>query len=140
MGGLLGFLRPGVGEVLGAIRGVVDSLHTSGEEKLRAQVELTKLEMSLQEKILAAETEWAKAQAEVIKSEAGGESWLQRNWRPILMLTFTFIIAWNFVFAPVFSLEAVPVPADMWELLKIGIGGYILGRSAEKVLPTVLKK
>ena len=27
----------------------------------------------------------------------------------------------------------------MWELLKIGMGGYIIGRSAEKIVPELAK-
>jgi hypothetical protein len=30
------------------------------------------------------------------------------------------------------------IPADMWDLLKIGIGGYTIGRSAEKIIPAAI--
>lgn len=133
MGGLLDFLKPAVGEIIRSVGQVIDDLHTSDQEKLEAQLKLAQAEMKFREGLLSAETEWAKTQADVIKAEASGESWLQRNWRPILMLTFTFIVAWNFVIAPIFSMDAVPVPEQMWELLKIGIGGYIIGRSGEKI-------
>jgi len=53
------------------------------------------------------------------------------------MLTFTYIIAHNYVIAPLFHVTSVPIPVDMWDLLKIGMGGYIVGRSAEKIAPSV---
>lgn len=59
-------------------------------------------------------------------------NWLQRSWRPILMLAFTYIIVHNYVFVPVLGLTAAEIPPDMWSLLKIGVGGYVMGRSAEK--------
>lgn len=139
MGGLLDILKGPIGEIIGGVRGVINDLHTSGEEKLQAQLKLSELDVAFRQKVLEAEARWAEAQADVIKSEAQGESWLQRNWRPILMLTFTYIIAHNYVISPIFSVPSVPIPEHLWELLKIGIGGYIISRSGEKVAK-VLKK
>ena len=73
-----------------------------------------------------------ESQAKIITAEAEGRSWLQRNWRPILMLTFTYVVAHNYIIAPLFSLARLDLPPDMWELLKLGVGGYIIGRSVEK--------
>lgn len=60
------------------------------------------------------------------------EGWLQKNWRPILMILFAFIIAYNFIISTIFSLDRLDIPQDMWELLKLGMGSYIIGRSVEK--------
>lgn len=49
------------------------------------------------------------------------------------MLIFALIILYAYVLAPLAGLPSVPIPGDMWALLQIGFGGYILGRSAEKV-------
>jgi len=73
-----------------------------------------------------------------IRAEANGESWLQRNWRPLTMLSFVFIIVHNFILYPYLSLFMenpikMDIPQDMWGLLKLGLGGYVVGRSAEKV-------
>jgi len=27
----------------------------------------------------------------------------------------------------------------LWDIVEIGLGGYVIGRSAEKILPTVVK-
>jgi len=83
--------------------------------------------------------ELAKLQtsAGIVTAEANSEHWLAANWRPITMLTFVFIIANNYILYPYLSLffdEApmLKIPPDMWDLLKIGLGGYVVGRSVEK--------
>ena len=76
--------------------------------------------------------------SDVIQAEAKSDSWMASNWRPILMLTFTAIVATNWLILPVVSwfgphLVPLVLPPDMWDLLKIGVGGYIVGRSGEKI-------
>ena len=70
--------------------------------------------------------------AGVINTEAKGESWLQRNWRPIVMLVFTGLIVarWLGWSAPDLS-EAVEL--KLFSIVQIGIGGYIASRGIEKV-------
>lgn len=53
------------------------------------------------------------------------------------MLVFTYIILHTYVLAPMFSIPAVVIPPDMWELLKIGMGGYVFGRTVEKITPDI---
>lgn len=89
--------------------------------------------------ILGADTTVLQAQSQTIQTEAKGESWLQRNWRPVTMMVFVFIIANNYIIAPyaqaiVHQSVALPTPPDLWELIKIGLGGYVVGRSAEKMV------
>jgi len=76
--------------------------------------------------------------SDVIQAEAKSDSWMASNWRPVLMLTFTAIVAMNWLILPVVSwfgphLVPLVLPPDMWALLKIGVGGYIVGRSGEKI-------
>jgi len=96
-----------------------------------------KLKASIQTAVLSADASALEAQAGIIGAEAKGESWLQRNWRPMTMLVFVFIVANNYVIAPyaqaIFDRSvALPTPPDLWALIKIGLGGYVVGRSAEK--------
>jgi hypothetical protein len=74
--------------------------------------------------------------AEIVKAEAASEHWLAANWRPMLMLTFGALIVarWFGWAAPNLS-EAEYL--KLWSIVELGIGGYVIGRSAEKVLPTV---
>ena len=74
--------------------------------------------------------------AEIIKTEAASEHWLAANWRPVLMLTFGGLIVarWFGWAAPNLS-EAEYI--KLWSIVELGIGGYVIGRSAEKVLPGI---
>lgn len=76
------------------------------------------------------------AQAEIVKTEAASQHWLAANWRPILMLTFGGLIVarWFGWTAPNLS-EAEYL--HLWDIVELGIGGYVVGRSVEKVVPAV---
>lgn len=116
---------------------MVDDVHTSSEEKLAAKNELVKLENQITSQLIELKTKELEAQSSIIIAEAKGESWLQRNWRPTVMLafTFTFMTYW-------FGWAAQDVPKEVIEtfldLVKIGLGGYVVGRSAEKVADKVV--
>jgi len=80
----------------------------------------------------------------IIIAETQSQSWLARNWRPILMLTIIAIVANNYIIFPYANLFTEKVvmltlPDHLWALLKIGVGGYIVGRSAEQVAKTIKK-
>lgn len=72
----------------------------------------------------------------IIKAEAESEHWLVATWRPILMLTFGALIVarWLGFAAPGLQPEEV---VKLWDIVELGIGGYVIGRSAEKTLPVV---
>jgi hypothetical protein len=68
-------------------------------------------------------------QASIIRAEATGQSWLQRNWRPISMLTFLFLaVSDSYGILP----DNKKLSEEAWLLMQIGLGGYVVGRSAEK--------
>jgi len=76
------------------------------------------------------------AATEIIKAEAASEHWLAANWRPLLMLTFGALIVarWFGWAAPELS-EAEYI--KLWDIVQLGIGGYTIGRSVEKITPTI---
>ena len=103
----------------------IDGITTSGAERIALKKEFI--------------TQIVEAQAKVITAEAQSKSWLTQSWRPMVMLSFASILVYSFFVGPMFELKVVPVPPDLWGLMKIGIGGYIGGRSVEKLasmLPT----
>ena len=73
-----------------------------------------------------------EGQIKVILAEASG-GWLQRNWRPMMMVFFAGLVGAHwFGFTPEnLSPETI---SDLMDLVKLGIGGYVVGRSAEKVM------
>jgi hypothetical protein len=121
--GLISSLLPVVGKVLDRV--LPDTVE---KDKVRAE-----LQASLMEHSASIE----KAAASVVIAEAKGESWIQRSWRPITMLSFVVIIVNNYIIVPwlkTFGLPAVhlEIPPDMWTLLSLGLSGYIVSRGAEK--------
>lgn len=122
---------------------VFDDMHFSGEEKAQAKIAVFNAHAEMAQRVLEYETRLIEAQAKVVVAEASGESWLQRNWRPMTMMTFVFIIAWNYVAAPLLSwasdakVPQLEIPSGMWTLLQLGLGGYVAGRSLEKITDMV---
>jgi len=121
--------------ILKPIASTIDALTTNNEEEMQAKAALLKATSEAQAKLF-------ELQQKVILAEAQGESPLQRNWRPILMLTIVGIIANNFILAPyvaaIFDTTIyLDLPQSLWQLLMIGVGGYVVGRSTEKVVSTL---
>ena len=113
------------GKVVKEVGEVIDNLFTSDEERLKAKNEIFKV-------ITQKELELQKMQTEIIVSESKG-NWLQRSWRPLLMLAFGFIVIYVKFIAPLFDLKIPELENEFWNLLQLGIGGYVVGRSAEKI-------
>ncbi|MEC8677242.1 MAG: 3TM-type holin [Candidatus Margulisiibacteriota bacterium] len=124
-----------VGELFKPVTKIVDDLHTSEEEKFVIKKEMAKLESDIQVRVLDYEKQMIQSKSSIISAEANGQSWLQRNWRPITMLTFLGLVVCDS-----FGLLTFRLAPEAWTLLQIGMGGYVIGRSCEKVLPSILKK
>jgi hypothetical protein len=117
---------------------LIDDLHTSEEEKLVMKAKLMEIEKASLSKAMDLEGQIIEAKKEIIVAEAKG-SWLQRSWRPVLMWVIILIIANNFVLAPYLNAFMgwsimLELPAQLYSLLTVGVGGYVAGRSAEKVV------
>jgi len=123
-----------VGEILGIlgkIAGTVaDRVFPDPENELKRM----ELQQILHAAVLERTSEIERAAADVVRAEAQGQSWLQRTWRPITMLVFVSLIVarWLGWSAPNLSESEV---LKLWDIVEIGLGGYVIGRSAEKVLP-----
>ncbi|MBD1584921.1 3TM-type holin [Pseudoalteromonas sp. S16_S37] len=114
------------------IGGLIDDLHTSDEERQKLNNELIQIENSYNSKLLQTQQALLAAQTQIITAEAQGHSWLQRNWRPITMLTFLILIT-----ADCLGWLEYRLSEQAWDLLKLGLGGYVIGRSVEKAIPAV---
>lgn len=122
-----------VGDIFKPAAKLIDDLHTSEEEKLDAKKKLTELEHKFASKALSYQTELMKKQADIITAEATGQSWLQRNWRPITMMTMLVLIVLEAL-----GLTVKGLPEWFGTLFQIGLGGYVVGRSAEKIAPSIV--
>ena len=102
--------------ILETVAGVVERLSLSSAEKKRLKQELEAV-------LLENERQRVEMQARVVGEETRG-NWLQRSWRPVLMLVFAVVILAG-------GVSGLPVAAArnrFWDLLEIGLGGYIVGR------------
>jgi hypothetical protein len=134
---ILGF----IGAIFKPAVDLVDELNTSKEEKLQLRNTLVAMQNELATKVLDYEKSLNESRARIIEAEATGQSWLQRNWRPILMLTIVAIVANNYLIYPylsMFTAKAVvlELPEPLFTLMTVGVGGYIIGRSGEKIMKT----
>ncbi len=123
-----------------AVKGVTDLVGQFVEDKDKAN----ELETAIKNKLIGLEQEVVRAQRDTIVAEANSQSFIARNWRPIMMLTFVFIIANNYILFPYVQLFGgtaleLEIPEAMWGLLKIGVGGYVMGRSGEKMVESYAK-
>lgn len=100
---------------------IIDRLSLSAKEK-------KEIRSSVVETLCRYAGALEKEQASLVRAEAQG-NWLQRSWRPLVMLTFTFIVLLG-AFVPIPLLENT---SEFWNLLEVGLGGYVIGRSLEKV-------
>jgi Holin of 3TMs, for gene-transfer release len=108
---------------------LIDRLWPDQEKKDQAK-------LALMEMAQKGELTELTVRGEIVKAEAASEHWLAANWRPILMLTFGGLIVarWFGWAAPNLSESEY---LKLWDIVELGIGGYVIGRSAEKVLPNI---
>ena len=133
----IGDIFSGIGKMCTSIRSAITGEMTP-ENKAKIEQMLIALEV-LNTKL---EVHVKEIQANVIIAESVGESWLQRNWRPVLMMVLIAIVANNYIIIPWLSTfwdnaPNVPIPDKVWTLLTAGVGGYIVGRSGEKISENV---
>jgi hypothetical protein len=104
-----------------------DFFDPTKKAQAQAQVEQIKQGASLQR---------LQQQISVIVAEAQSGSWITRTWRPITMLTFlAMVVSWWLGWTPA---RATPEQIDeLFTLIKLGLGGYVGGRSLEKVATTI---
>jgi hypothetical protein len=119
-------LIPALAPILSRVAG---NLFPDPEAKAKAESEMALA-------LMANQKELEQAAANIIKAEASSTNWLASSWRPIVMLTFAGLIVarWFGWAAPNLS-EAEYL--KLWSIVELGLGGYVIGRSAEKIIPGV---
>jgi len=118
-----------LGGVIKPVTDLIDNLTTTDEEKSVLKNELVKIQNSMTMKVLEFQSKLLESQTRLIEAEAKGQSWLQRNWRPITMITFLVLVCMDS-----FGVLAFRLSGQAWTLLQIGLGGYVIGRSGEKIV------
>ncbi len=121
-----------IGKIFKPVADLVDNLHTSEEEKLEIKSKMMEMQFEFQSKILDYETKLMESKATIVESEAKSEHFLTAAWRPITMLLFTGIIVLRW-----FGLTDASISQELelklFSIVQLGLGGYIVGRSGEKI-------
>ena len=113
-----------IGTIGGKVLDIVDDVV---EDKDAAN----NLKFQIQKQLIETKSTELEAQAKIVLAEAQG-SCLQRNWRPLLMVTFAGLVVAHW-----FGFTAPDIPEgvqnSLLNIVMLGVGGYVMGRSAEKV-------
>lgn len=113
--------------VADAVSGLVERLTLPAREKKQLEADVLRL-------LLEREKEVLRVRAALLQEEGKG-NWLQRSWRPLVMLTFAAVI----LIGTFTNISILSDTSRFWDLLEIGLGGYVVGRSGEKILMTLAK-
>jgi hypothetical protein len=133
LGGFLSkILGTGVKETIDSIGNAIDKIDKS-DEKLELQLKYKELLITMECACIDYESKLLDTKSRIIEAEVKGESWLQRNWRPIMMCICMFIIFSNYVLVPFFQITPAILDDHIWRMMEFGITGYVAGRSLEKI-------
>ena len=114
-----------IGTIGGKVLDIVDDVVEDKDEA-------NKLKFQIQRQLIETKSSELEAQAKIVLAEAQG-SWLQRNWRPLLMVVFAGLVVAHW-----FGFTASNIPESvqnsLLNIVMVGVGGYVMGRSAEKVV------
>ena len=113
-----------IGSIGGKVLDIVDDVVEDKDEANR-------LKFQIQKQLIENKSNELEAAAKIVLAEAQG-SWLQRNWRPLLMVTFAALVVAHW-----FGCTASNIPESvqnsLLNIVMIGVGGYVIGRSGEKI-------
>ena len=117
----------GATELVKGIGGVVDSLHTSAEEKLEA-------ERKIKELVANYEVQMEKEISSRWEADMKSDSWLSKNVRPLVLIFLVVAtVLLIFIDAGVINFVVEAKWTDLLQLVLITvIGAYFGGRSLEK--------
>ena len=105
-----------IGSIGGKILEFVDNVVEDKDEANR-------LKFEIQRQLIENKSSELESAAKIVLAEAQG-SWLQRNWRPLLMVTFAGLVVAHW-----FGFTAPDIPESvqnsLLNIVMIGIGGYV---------------
>ena len=121
--------------LLGTIGGqIAKSLFPSEEDKTRRM----EVAQAFQLALIQNSAQIENAAADIVKAEAQSVHWLTANWRPITALAFVGLIISRWLG---YSAEGMTESEylEVYSIVKIMIGGYVVSRGAEKVMDSYRK-
>lgn len=138
-------LSGGLNKIVGSIGNVIDSVHTSAEEKAKLEQAKMQIELEARRAMVEINMEMEKAYMadladlrEQIKLELSSDDPYVRRARPTFMYIMYAVIVFNFVVPSVVTFWAIPlkqieVPTDLWYIFGGMFLGYSYLRTKEKI-------
>lgn len=127
-------MMPILSGILSAVTAAITGFFSSKNKKL----ESIDKGIDLASEVGSNDAEAARASGRVLQSVFASDSWLAKNWRPITMSIFVgLLVARWFGYSPPNMSEAEII--KMYDLIELGLGGYIGGRSLEKIVTAVTR-
>jgi hypothetical protein len=127
--------------IIGGAGDIIDKFVADPDKKIEAKQAVEQWAHEFQTTLVSFFETVVKEQASIIRAEieAGG---ITSKWRPILMLTFGFLIVNNLFLAPYIEafggisivVTTDNIPDKLWDLMTVAMGGYVVGRSVEKAV------
>ena len=127
-----------VADILQLLGGIIDRVVDGEQDADRIKERINKLAEQNRLKEI-------DLMANIILAEANSSNIIQRMWRPLIMLGIGAILINTFLIAPyIYALFGVdvssPLPESLYDLLGLGIGGYVIGRTIEKSVDLLNKR
>jgi hypothetical protein len=123
------FLFGGFNKTIDSIGDAIDKNVTNDEER-----------QQLKNQLATIVTEWQEIMLQTIVNENLIDktgNWIQRSWRPILLLTFGFILLANYVLFPMIGKTAIQFPDEYWTFLDIIVPTAVVARTVDKMKTTL---
>ena len=129
----------------GIISGLTGPLGKVAERYFDNKDDQQAFQNAVELEILKNEKEFKDLAGSIVLAEAKSEHWLTASWRPFTMILFALVIAINILIIPYIVIPLfwafgypvpmfMPIPDQVWTLITIGLGGYVGGRSGEKMV------
>jgi len=138
MGFIGKILSGGIGELVGQVGGVIDSLHTSDEEKSAAKAELYRLANARESEMEQTFRTEIGAKSNVIMAEMKQDDNFTKRARPMVVYAGLVMIFINYTVVPIVSLflpgslEELVLPTEFWVAWGGIVSTWVIGRTAEK--------
>ncbi|NTU49421.1 MAG: hypothetical protein HGA87_00745 [Desulfobulbaceae bacterium] len=130
---------PVLGDIINTVGGLIDDLHTSGEEKMKATLDARDQDI----KELGIYADLVKGQTSVNLAEAQHKSIFVAGWRPFIGWVGGIALSYQFILYPLLSWiwmaakpgfqHPAPLESDLLWTLVAGMLGIGTMRTAEKV-------
>ena len=124
--------------ILPEVTGLIDNLHTSGEEKSEAKLKLQRLLMEKDAMIEETAREEMRLQKATITAELQQGDLFTKRARPTVVYTGLVVMAINYCLAPIVfiildrPLVQIEMPAEFWMAWSGVVSIWSIGRSAER--------